>query len=863
MGLGRSIRRGIVSSALLLCALAAVPTFSSAGFEFEPGSVRIQFLDSGGNPDNVAGAHPDKVVLDFKIDTTGTGTPARDLVYEFAPGLSGSPIATKVCSRAVYEFEECPTDTQVGVFSAAFLGGETFDRPIFNIIPAPGQLAALAFKPFWETELEMSLRPTDYGLNISTSDMPQLPFDEGHVVLWGVPGDHNGATEKTPFLTTPTRCGPLKFKLKVRSWAVGATWLEENAESEPLTGCGSLPFEPSLHVALTNPAPDAPTGAKFDLVLNQHNGPEELVSSNLKDAQIDLPSRVSVSPGGVQGREACTDEQFGLGTSAPVTCPFHSRVGSIEVTTPQLNENVVGSVYLGQEHPGERFRLLVDATAQGLRYKAVAQLSVDPQTGQLSTILANMPEFATSRISLSFEGGPHALLATSLTCGPTTAHARFVPYSGTEPVESSDTVEVGPCGGGLPYDPKLSAGSTDLEAGKSTGFALTLSRPNGDQLPGRFATTMPPGLTANLTAVSLCPGAAAQTGSCPADSKIGTAAAEVGSSPNPASVSGAVYLTETYKDAPFGLAIVFRAAIGPFDLGSFVVRGTLRIDPRTGQITIEHLLPSILEGVPLRFRTIAIDLDRPGFLVNPTSCDSELLASTIWAVDDRPADVSVPFNVGGCDNLGFAPTFSASLSQKGRRDSSPDLSFEVRMPNGQSNLQRFKIKFPRLLEFHNAGIKEVCARADATEGLCRPKSRVGTAVADTPLLKEPLRGPVYLVQPKGGGFPDLWSLVEGMGVKLQLRSESSGKHGNLVTEMLEIPDLPLSSFKMRVNGAGEKGALFSLRGGACGGGHRNLATPIELEGHDGAYKAMKVQLKTECAGGGKRHSRKRAHRRDR
>lgn len=842
------MKRGILIFSFLLLLGAVAPAASSANFAIEPGSVQLQFLDSGGNPDLQAGGHPDRLVLDFKIETTG-GTAARDLAFEYAPGLTGSPVATKTCPRWIYEFTNCPDDTQVGYFSAAFLGGETFKQPIWNMAPAQDQLAAIAFKPFWETEFELNLRPNDYGLNIATKDMPQLPFNEGHVVLWGIPADHNGAplSERAAFLTNPTKCGPLQFILATRSWEPGSEWLRETAETASFTGCEELPFEPDLGFELTNPAPDSPTGAKISVNLTEHSDPNEPVSANLKDVRIDLPPGVTVSPGGVQGRESCTDEQFGVGTESPVTCPFQARVGSVEIGTPQLGENLRGAIYLGQEKPGQRFRLFVDAVARGVEYKAIAKLLPDQNTGQISTVLDNLPEFTLNRISLEFEGGPRALLATPVSCGPATAHARFVPYGGTA-VETSKVVQIGNgCEGQLPYSPTLVAGSTSPEAGKSTGFALTLGRENGNQLPGKFATTLPAGLSANLTEVDFCPSAAADVGECSPGSKIGVAVAEVGSGPVPASVPGSVYLTESYKGANFGLAIVFRAAIGPYDLGTFVVRGSLAIDPRTGQITIEHLLPTILEGVPLRFRTIGIDLNRPGFLVNPTSCAQETLVSTIFSIDGRPGDVSGPFTARGCDSLGFGPKFSASLDQRGRHASHPELSFAVKLSSKDTNLKRFKVVFPRLVKFHNSAVKEVCARGDAVEERCRPGSRVGTGTAKSPLIRGPLTGPVYLVQPKDKkGLPDLWTTVEGMGVKLQLRGESVGRGGHLNTEFIEVPDLPLSSFTMHVSGGSGKHTLFSLDRKACGG-RGSLSTPVELEGHDGAYRAVTIQLKTGCS----------------
>lgn len=866
----RSAARGALLTALLLLVGAALPSLSSAEFAIEPGSLQVHAVDSTGNPDARAGSHPDRLVMDFNIATSG-GAAARDLVFEFAPGLSGSPIATPTCPRPVYEFEDCPPETQVGRFSALFNGGENFRQPIFNITPAPDQLGAIAFKPFWETELVMSVRPDDFGLTIATYDMPQLPFNNGHVELWGIPADKNGAVppagepfKRAAFLTMPTKCGPLDFTLRTREWAAGAQWVSETVESEPFTDCATLPFEPSLGLQLTSSKPDSPTGARIDLNLAEHNGPDERVSASLKDVRIDLPPGLTVSPAGVEGRETCSDEQFGLGRETPVTCPFRSRVGSVVVSTTQLASNLEGSIYMGRERPGERFRLFVAAAAPGIQYKAVAQLTADPQTGQLSTALNDLPQFSIGQISLQFEGGPRALLATPLTCGPATARARFVPYSGGPAVESSASVDIGrPCVSAPSFSPGLIAGSTDTRAARSTAFALTLSRGEGEQLPGKFTTTLPPGLSANMTAVTLCGAAAAAAGTCSEASRIGTAVGEVGSGPNPAKVPGAVYVTGPYKGAPFGLGIVFRAAIGPFDLGTLNVRATLGIDPHTGQVTIEHLLPAVFEGVPLRFRTIGIDLTRPGFLVNPTSCEPKQLTSTITAVDGRPAPVADPFRVAGCGALRFRPKVAVSLDRRGRRAGNPELSFAVRVPKGQANLRRLSVAFPRSLKFHNAGLTEICARGAAVEGRCRARSRVGTAVAISPLLGEPLRGPVYVVQPTDGGFPDLWSNVEGMGVKLRLKSESSGKNGNLVTEMVDLPDLPLSSFRMRVNGGRGGSALFSIGKGFCRG-RGALASPVELESQSGAIRATKVRMKAGCPRPQARRSQaRRAHSRDR
>lgn len=853
------------ATATLLVALSVAmllsTSCSAAEWGIKPGSVEVKALDSGGNPETQAGAHPDRLVVDFAFLTTGTGTGARDLLLEFAPGLTGSPLAAKTCSRTVFELEaeKCPADSQVGRFVGNYVGGESIDNPIFNLAPAPDQLAVLAFHPFWQTELELKVRPDDYGLSISTQDMPQLPFEKGRVELWGIPADRNGSTERAAFLTTPTECGPMSMTLRARSWEVDAPWLSETAESAPFTGCEELPFEPGLGLRLSDARPDSPTGADIDLNLTEHSDPGETAGRNMKDVHIDLPPGLTFSPAGAEGRETCSDGEFGAGTDSKVTCPFHSRVGSVEVSTPALGEVLVGSMFLGEERPGDRFRLFAHASAPGIDFKALARLVADPQTGRLSAELNGLPQFPVRQISLDFEGGGHALLATPLSCGPATARGRFMPAVGGS-VASVASVNIGaPCAGQPPFSPATLAGGTDLSAGKSTGFSLTLSRQDGEQLPKGYTVTLPPGLTAKLTAVDVCSAAAAASGTCSPASKVGTAVAEVGSGPSPARLSGSVYLTAGYKNAPFGLSAVFRAAVGPFDLGTLNVQGTLALDPHTGQVTLGYQLPSVFNGVPVRFRMLGFDFPRGDFLVNPTSCEPEQLAATVTSVDGRVATQSVPFNVGECKRLRFRPRFSAAFSHRGRHAKRPELSFKVGMPNGNTNLRRFSVEFPRAIEFHNSAVREICSRGDALEDRCRAGSRVGTGTALTPLLAGPLRGPVYLVQPEdNGSLPDLWTSVAGAGVKLQLRSRSDRHAGRFETELVDIPDLPLSSFTMHVDGGDGGRSPFSLGSGACLGRAR-LATPVELEGQDGADRKMDAQLDAGCPKTAAQERRRRRH----
>src|SRR5204862_1517349 len=113
----------------------------------------------------------------------------------------------------------------------------------------------------------------------------------------------------------------------------------------------------------------------------------------------------------------------------------------------------------------------------------------------------------------------------------------------------------------------------------------------------------------------------ANQASCPADSRMGSAVAEIGSGPSPARLPGDAFLTGPYRGAPFGLELRFHTKLGPFDFGWFTVRAAVRLDPDGGKTSIEtDTLPEAIEGLPVRLRTIGIDIDRRGLVRNPTSC---------------------------------------------------------------------------------------------------------------------------------------------------------------------------------------------------------------------------------------------------
>ncbi len=864
------MRRAARISPLLLLSLALlciVPVGADAVVTIEPGDTPMQLLNAAGEPETRAGAHPDRLVQGVTFtDLGGPREFPRDVVLDLPPGLDGNPNAVPFCSRTQINSPvgTCPPGSQVGTMTIDG-GGK---QPIYNVRPAPNEVATFVLLSLVPTYLSGRLRPDNLGLSLHAENLPNEPgfgfleFPPGPVELWGIPADHlpGLSLPRRPLLTMPTRCDlpSIVSTVRMRTWQQPERWLTGVGDSgQQMVGCGDLRFDPSFAFRFDNQSADAPSGAALEVSLPQNEDPDGRGTPQLRDVSFALPAGTTVSPGGVRGLETCSDAQFGLGSSADPNCPASSRVGTAELGVPALTGPMEGAVYLGAEHPGERFRLLVAASARGSVVKFTGSLDPDPATGRVTANLRNLPQASFDRMSLRFGGGADALLATPLSCGSVPTTAKLTPYSTGSAVERSGVVSVaaaggGPCAGPSPFAPDFVGGSTNPRAGGATTFTATIRRRDGEQLPERMHIVLPPGMGAALGTVSACTSAQVATASCPASSRIGKAVAELGPGGAPAQMAGDIFLTGPYRGAPFGVALALKAALGSFDLGTLVVRGSIQVDRLSSQVTVQvDALPAVFEGLPIRFQTIGLDLDRPSFVYNPTSCAPTRITATLRSVDGASATPSSPFAVRGCVDLPFRPAFSMALTDRGelRADGKPGMLISMGIPAGSANLRSAHIRFPRALKLAPTGLREICARKQALRGNCPAGSRVGSAGGRTPFLNKPLKGSVYIVQPRGSGPPDLWASISGEGIEVNLRGETAVEGGRAEARFVDVPDFPLASVKLQL--ASGKRGLLQLRRKPCG----RLVSPIEMAAQNGAQAEIQARVKAPAScgrdGGGK------------
>jgi hypothetical protein len=508
--------------------------------------------------------------------------------------------------------------------------------------------------------------------------------------------------------------------------------------------------------------------------------------------------------------------------------------------------------------------------ARGILIKVAGKIEPNPVTGQLTTTFQNTPQQPFNRFTLKFRPGATAPLVSPATCGTYSAQAALTPWSAPEeptlltsiPFKVSTGVREGPCpsGGAPPFKPQVIAYPLHGNGGAYSPFYLRIIREDGEQEITRFSTVFPPGLSGNLTGIPFCPNADIEasrvaTGvfeeehpSCPLASEIGHTIVEAGVGTVLAQTPGRVYLAGPYHGAPLSLVSVTSAKVGPFDLGTVVIRFGLDINPITAQVEVSagsDAIPHIIRGIIVHVRDIHVYIDRPDFMINPTNCAPASVLDTITgagADPSNPADqasvnVTTPLQAADCSSLAFKPVLKAVTSAKATRANGTSLHVALSYPNAplgtQSNIKSVKVDLPKQLPSRLTTLQKACPSKvfEANPSACPVDSRVGIAKATTAILPVPLEGPAYFVSYGDLKFPELIIVLQGYGFTIDLHGETYiSKKGITSSTFRAVPDEPVGNFELTLP-AGKDSAL-AANGNLCtvkGG----LKMPTELTAQNG------------------------------
>ncbi|HYI81471.1 MAG TPA: hypothetical protein VEW67_11480 [Thermoleophilaceae bacterium] len=819
-------------------------------------SVTAQLLDASGDPTQRAGTYPDRVVIEMFLDPQQGNV--RDVVIDLPPGFAGDPRAIATCPRESLTFANpaCPPASQVG--KAIFAAGSalfSINPPIYSVEPGPDQPLMLGYNGYFNTgRFLISILPNGRS-RLEVTDLSQeAAMTYLRMELWGVPADHQSApAPRRGFLAAPANCdGPPTMDTYVKTWqAPGISQSVSTPMGAPLSGCETLGYEPRLDFALDSSRTDSPTGLQMTITIPQRDDPDGQVTARTKAISMRFPEGVAVSPGVANTATACQEEAVGLGLSGETRCAASSKIGTAVVRSPVLDGPIPGGIYLGRQVGESDYRMYVAVRGQGVDVKLAGTLHADPSTGRVRADFPDVPELPFETLTLSFQSGPRAPLATPQTCGAGSHSVILTPYGGGAPATTTAPISIGadpdgrPCPSNLPFTPDFVAGTSTTRAGAAAPLAVTIRRRPGDQQLGGFGMTLPKGMSAKLGAVPRCAAAAAVTGACPPQSRVGTAITEAGSGTAPFALEGKVFLTGPYRRAPFGMSIVFRGIAGPFDLGTIVVRSALRVDPLTGQVTVDtDPLPTIVAGVPLRIQTVALDIDRPGFMLNPTSCAPSRVSAVLRSSAHDTSRSWSRFAVGGCRKLRFRPAVATALTDSAELNEGGHPGFRLRMrsPARGANLRGLEIDLPKLLQPSPTGPTAICALTQLDKGRCPADAKIGYASARSPILSAPLRGPIYQTQPpRGAGPADAWALMRGMGVSVRFRIETEVEDGRLRGTIANLPDIPLS--RLTLNFASGNRGLFTVDRDACVGDRaRRMRAALRVTAYSRAARRLQQRV---------------------
>jgi len=666
-------------------------------------------------------------------------------------------------------------------------------------------------------------------------------------------------------------------------------------------GCATIPYEPKLAVDPGTTNVNSPAAAKVSVNVPHFKDEDGQDSSHTRSATVALPQGVGLNPSSANGLQTCTTDQFGKGTRNPVACPPQSVIGRariespplVDQTNPQPEEVLEGDVYAGKQESrdpasGAEYRIFIEAKSDryGISVRLIGNVRADPVTGQLTTTINETPQVPFTSFDLSFNGGAHAVLSSPPTCGPDKATAVMTPWTGNPPAtpSASFTLSGNPGGGECPksmgerpFGPAFSAGPASAKAGAFSPVSIQITRPDGQQELKGADLVLPPGMTGRLRGIPYCPeealtAAAGKAGadekassSCPAASKVGTAAVAAGTGPDPYKIDGKVFLSGPYRGAPLSLAVITPATAGPYDLGTVVVRVALFVDPETAQIhAVSDPIPDVFGGAQLSIRSVDLKMDRPNFTLNPTSCEPFATTGNLAGGGGDPTNpaafsafgVNVPFQASDCDKLDFKPKLFTKLiggRKSMRRNGHPAFRAILVAREGDANIKRAALTLPHSQFLDQGHIGTICTRVQLAASACPARSIYGYARAQTPLLDDEVAGPVYLVS-SDHELPDLLADLRGQ-VSVRLRGVISSKKARMRTVFYPVPDVPVSKFTLQMKG-GKKGLLVNSRD-LCKGRNRSF---LNFKAQNGkSLKVKKLPLRTPGCRKARKHRHKTRH----
>jgi hypothetical protein len=604
------------------------------------------------------------------------------------------------------------------------------------------------------------------------------------------------------------------------------------------------------------------------------------------------------------------EQQF---TSSPAGCPNGAKLGNVTVETPLLPHPLTGGLYLGEQHTNPfapPLALYLIATEEEpvkhewskVLIKLAGEIKICQDAtapceaaGQLTSTFRHTPQAPFEHLKIQLFSGSRASQSTPAHCGSYPVKMKMSSWSeGVEVKEPSSSFEItSHCSfGKLPFTPAFKASPTNTQAGAYTHFELTIGGPNGS-FDGNQALTglsmhLPEGAAAKLASVTPCPVVIADVGNCGPQSRIGHASTSSGLGESPLTLEGEAFLTESLRPGtPFGVSVKTDAvppATGPFGIGRIIANSMIQVDPNTAAATITLVetrilestghttidtspaLPTRIKGVPVQLKQVHVSVDQENFEFNPTRCTGTSVTGapiatvdTLTGAEGGSASQLTPYPVSGCEKIPFDAKLTAEVTGQGSKENGVTFTVKVENTFSHVNIAKTFLALPIALSSRLSTIQKACLQKTFDETFppgqkCSEGSNIGNATANTPVLKQPVKGPAYLVSHGGEAFPDVEFVLQGEGILVILDGKTDIKNGITYSRFQTIPDAPVEKFET-VLPAGPHSALTanvpeSEHFNLCKHG-KELVIPTELTGQNGVVIKQQTPIKlVGCPEGG-------------
>jgi hypothetical protein len=382
---------------------------------------------------------------------------------------------------------------------------------------------------------------------------------------------------------------------------------------------------------------------------------------------------------------------------------------------------------------------------------------------------------------------------------------------------------------------------------------------SGDDVKDTFVR-LAPGLLGNPQSAPLCTREQLRsTAGCAANTKVGTVqvTALVNLLPIlgiPQTINGTVYNLQPVGGEPARLGLKLQALdLSPLPqvLPPVYLESPVHLRPGAGGIGLESMFadqPREQSGLDIQITSVRLtflgQVSRGSFMRMPTSCapGTSIARVNSYAAPATFVEKAFTLTPTGCDQLAFEPTADGALGAPGQTSAGdqPPFSTTLRFDPEQAALNRAEVTLPLSLAPTPTALARTCLRQQADASACPESSRMGTAIIDSPLQAEPVRGPVYLAFNTSAALPGLIVMLPPP-VDLRIDGVSESGPNGLVNIFPTNPDLPLRSFTLQFDG-GPNG-LLKLTKDLCAP-KTPAAIGVKLTAHSGKVREFTRELAT-------------------